>query len=161
MLRTRLSLLGMLVIIQFALGLAISSSLAQEWRVRVKPRGTLKVVDLWIPSVSVNYNYAESLVTLDRNNNYVPCLAEDWRWIDGQTIEFKLRRGVTFHNGEEFNAETLRVNWQEYLGMETPENVQYEIIPDETDFVIIDEHTVRFTFPAPAGLALVQFLDFQ
>ena len=41
------------------------------------------------------------MVMLDRDNNLKPCLAEDLRWIDERTIEFKLRK-ATFHNGEEF-----------------------------------------------------------
>jgi hypothetical protein len=37
-------------------------SLAQEWQVRVKPRGTLNVVDLDEPDISVLRNYAEAYV---------------------------------------------------------------------------------------------------
>ena len=59
-------------------------------------------------------NYAEGLVTLDKDNNFVPCLAEGWRWIDERTIEFRLRQGVSFHNGETFNAEAVRINWEAY-----------------------------------------------
>ena len=46
----------------------------------------------------------------DKDNNWAPCLAEDWRWLNERTIEFQLREGVKFHNGESFNAEALRVN---------------------------------------------------
>jgi peptide/nickel transport system substrate-binding protein len=83
-------------------------------------------------------------VGLDKDNkNPRPALAEDWRWIDDRTIEFKLRTGVTFHNGEKFNAEAVRVNWDEYKKMEVPGVLPHEIIPDETIFEIIDEYTVR------------------
>ena len=105
MLRIRFSPLVILVLFQLILGIALlPPSLAQEWAFR-RPRGTVRVVDLYLPSVSVMLNYAEGLVTLDKDNNWVPCLAEDWRWMDDRTIEFKLRQGVTFHNGERFNAE--------------------------------------------------------
>ena len=70
--------------------------LAQE---KTIPQGTLKVVDLWAVHSSIEYNYLEGLVTLDKDNNYVPCLAEVWKWIDERTIEFRLRRGVTFQDG--------------------------------------------------------------
>ena len=49
------------------------------------------------------------LVTTDKDNNWVPCLAKDWRWIDDKTIEFKLREDIRFHNGEKFNAEVYFV----------------------------------------------------
>ena len=92
MLRRVFFVLAILAFIQFSLGIALSTpSLAQEWAIRGKPRGTLRVVDLFIPSASIVSNYAEGLVTLGKDNNWVLCLAEDWRWINDRTIEFKLR----------------------------------------------------------------------
>jgi peptide/nickel transport system substrate-binding protein len=102
-------------------------------------------------------NYAEGLVTLDEDNNVVPCLAENWRWLDDRTIEFKLRRGVKFHNGEEFNAEAVRVNWEAYKGMENPRVISFTNLSDETIFEIIDKYIMRFTIPEPDGLAYVKF----
>jgi peptide/nickel transport system substrate-binding protein len=152
--------LTILVFIQFSLGIVLSTpSLGQEWAVR-RPRGTLKVVNLFVPSVSTMRNYAETLVTLDKDNNWVPCLATDWRWIDDRTIEFKLRQGVTFHNGEKFNAEAARINWEEYKRMECPRPHRFLVPSDDTVFEIVDEYTVRFTFPEPDGLVFVKFLWF-
>jgi peptide/nickel transport system substrate-binding protein len=146
------------LIIQFIVGIAFSpQSLAQEWEFYTKPRGTLKVVAMEFPSASAAQNYAEKLVATDKDNNYVPGLAEDWRWVDHRTIEFRLRRGVTFHNGEEFNAEAVRINWEAYKSMENPRVISYTLLPDETLFQKIDDYTVRFTFPEPDGLALVKF----
>ena len=152
--------LAILTFIQFALGIALSPpSHAQEWAVR-RLTGTLKVVDLFSPAGSAMMNYAESLVTLDKDNNWVPCLAEDWRWLDDRTIEFALRRGVTFQNGERFNANAVRVNWEQYKKMECPRPMWFLVLPDETVLKIVDEHTVRFTFSDPDGLAFVKFCWF-
>ena len=49
----------------------------------------------------------------------------DWRWADERTIEFKLRKGVTFHNGEEFNAEAVKINWEQYRNMVRPRAPAY------------------------------------
>ncbi len=147
-----------LAFIQFSLGTLLSQpSLAQEWTLRVKPRGTLKVVDLLLPSLSLIRNYSEGLVDLDKDNNLVPCLAEDWRWIDDRTIEFKLREGVRFHNGERFNAEAVKVNWEAYRRMQIPRPTRFLVPSDETMFEIIDEYVVRFSFPEPDGLAFLKF----
>jgi len=153
--------LAILAFIQFSFSTVLTpASLAQEWEFRLRPRGTLRVVDLGLSSVSGKANYAEGLVTLDKDNNWVPSLAEDCRWIDDRTIVFKLREGVRFHNGERFNAEAVRVNWEEYKRMETPYILSFLVLPDETVFEIIDEYAVRFTFPEPDGLAFVKFRVF-
>src|SRR5262249_7325349 len=34
-------------------------------------------------------------------------LATAWRWVDDLTLEFDLRRGVTFHNGQPFDADDV------------------------------------------------------
>jgi len=61
-----------LCIIQFLVSTIFSNALmAQEWEFR-RHRGTLKVVDLLFPSASVILNYAEGLVSIDKNNKLVP-----------------------------------------------------------------------------------------
>ncbi len=152
--------LAILALIQFSLGIFLSpSSLAQEWEVQ-ETQGTVRVIDFIHSAVSVMLNYAEGLVNLDKDNNWVPSLASNWRWVDDHTIEFKLRKGVRFHNGEEFNAETLRINWQEYRKMENPRVISFTNLPDETIFEIIDKYKVRFILPEPDGLAFVKFMWF-
>lgn len=39
--------------------------------------------------------------------DYKPALATAWKWIDPTTLEFELRKGVTFQNGEPFNADDV------------------------------------------------------
>jgi peptide/nickel transport system substrate-binding protein len=36
-----------------------------------------------------------------------PLLATSWNWIDTTTLELELRRGVTFHNGDDFSADDV------------------------------------------------------
>ena len=67
-------------------------------------------------------------------------MAEDWRWLNDRTIDFKLREGVRFHNGEKFNAEAVFINWENYRKMEIPNGSFFLVLPDETLFEIIDEY---------------------
>ncbi|MBU2089466.1 MAG: ABC transporter substrate-binding protein, partial [Alphaproteobacteria bacterium] len=50
-----------------------------------------------------------SLIDLDRQGDLspVPGLAESWKRIDDRTLELVLRKGATFHNGDEVTAEDV------------------------------------------------------
>jgi peptide/nickel transport system substrate-binding protein len=160
MVRTKYTLVTVLALFYCTFSVSLATApFAQEVTKDRKPQGTLRVVDLWNIAGSVMMNYAEGLVTLDKDNNVVPCLAESWRWIDERTIEFRLRRGVSFHSGEPFNAEVVRTNWEAYQKLKTPK-YPFLTIPDETVFEIVSEYTVRFTFPEPDGMAFGKFVYF-
>lgn len=40
-------------------------------------------------------------------NEYKGQLAKSWKQVDDKTLEFELRQGVKFHNGEEFDADSV------------------------------------------------------
>jgi peptide/nickel transport system substrate-binding protein len=42
-----------------------------------------------------------------KTNEYKGELATAWRWVDDRTLEFDLRRGVKFHNGDPFTADDV------------------------------------------------------
>jgi peptide/nickel transport system substrate-binding protein len=53
-------------------------------------------------------NITETLVNLSPDNGSVtPSLATSWRQLDDLTWEFKLREGVTFHDGRPFDARAV------------------------------------------------------
>jgi peptide/nickel transport system substrate-binding protein len=58
--------------------------------------------------VIIGANVWDTLVTLDpKTNQYKGNLAKSWKQVDEKTIEFDLREGVKFHNGEEFDADSV------------------------------------------------------
>ncbi len=60
-----------------------------------------------IPQVLL-YNVYETLVKLDETGSIQPLLAESWELSDdGLEYTFQLRKGVKFHNGDPFNADTV------------------------------------------------------
>jgi peptide/nickel transport system substrate-binding protein len=94
----------------------------------------------------------DGLIYLDpETNEYTGNLATSWEWIDDTTLEFKLRQGVTFHNGEPFNADDVvfTVNYvaDEANGAKTQRNVNWMKSAEK-----IDDYTVRILlkdkFPA-------------
>lgn len=61
-----------------------------------------------IPQVLL-VNVYEGLVQLDANGKIAPLLAESWTVSpDNRTYTFKLQEGVTFSNGDEFSADSVK-----------------------------------------------------
>lgn len=124
------------------------------------PKGELRYVFHAPVFPLIRFNVTESLVSVDGSGKYIPRLAESWRWLDERTIEFKLRRGVKFHNGEEFNAHVVVTNWAEYR--KNPLNLYGALrIPQDTLVEALNEYTVTFSFPEPDGLALLKIQWFS
>jgi peptide/nickel transport system substrate-binding protein len=64
-------------------------------------------------------NLFNSLLTIDVQLNYVPDLAESWDILEnGKVYVFPLRKGVTFHDGTDFDAEVVRWNYQRIMDPE-------------------------------------------
>ena len=122
------------------------------------PRGELRVVDTHpVNWGSITLNVFEHLLELDKDGQLVPRLATGWRWLDDRTLEFTLRPGVTFHNGEAFDAEIVQLNWAENTRLGQPHRSgTYMNFQPGSRLEIIDAHTVRFRFPDPDGAALVK-----
>ena len=124
------------------------------------PRGEVRIVDKsplnW---VSVVYNVFEHLMELDKDGTLVPRLATGWRWLDERTLEVTLRQGVTFHNGEVFDAEIVKLNWDENTRLRQPHRpgAFLNFKPGST-LDIVDPYTVRFVFPEPDGGALAKII---
>lgn len=90
-------------------------------------------------------------------NEYKGNLATSWDWIDDLTLELKLREGVTFHNGEPFDADDVvyTVNFvaDESNGVKTQRNVNWMKSAEK-----IDQYTVRIHLKAPFPAA-IEFLS--
>ena len=56
------------------------------------------------PNNNVAAHIFDYLVLRDERQRPIPGLAESWKTIDPLTWEFKLRRGVKFHDGSDFTA---------------------------------------------------------
>ncbi len=69
-------------------------------------------------NVILNYLIYDRLIELNPETGprYIPALATEWKISpDGKEYTFKLREGVKFHNGEPFNAESVKVTFERYL----------------------------------------------
>jgi len=101
-----------------------------------------------VPSTNVQYNIFETLVKRDDDNNIVAGLAESWEAIDETTFEFKLRQGVTFHDGEDFNADAVKSSLDRILDPEVASS-KFNTFSMITSVDIVDEYTVRIITEYP------------
>jgi peptide/nickel transport system substrate-binding protein len=60
-----------------------------------------------ISSTSVLRHVYDPLVDVTNDDRFVPALAESWRAVNATTWRFTLRRGVSFHDGTPFNADSV------------------------------------------------------
>jgi len=104
----------------------------------------------------------EKLVGVDDAGKIVGVLAESWRALSDTAWEFKLRRNVTFHNGESFTAEAVKFSIERVLNPATKSPWGGRIAAvDKVEPV--DAHTVRITTKGPfapllQGLTVVDIL---
>ncbi len=87
----------------------------------------------------------DSLVDLDQNLNIVPKLAEKWTISpDGLVYTFNLRKGVKFHDGTDFDAQAVKVNFDRMMDEKTASARRSEI--SSVDKVeVVDPQTVKIT----------------
>jgi ABC-type transport system substrate-binding protein len=122
------------------------------------PRGELRIVDMhpgnW---ASVTLHVFEHLMELDKTGKLVPRLATSWQWRNDRTLDVTLRHGITFHNGEVFDAEIVKLNWEENTRLGQPHiSGAFMNFTPGSRLEILDAQTVRFIFPEPDGAALAK-----
>lgn len=91
------------------------------------------------------YLFHDALVKAMPEGNSTPCLAESWTVSDDTKVyEFKLRKGVKFHNGDDMTAEDVVFTVNRYKA------AQAKVLKDRIDKLeAVNPHLVRFTFKEP------------
>lgn len=107
----------------------------------------------------------EPLVTQDDTGAPVPCLAESWEMSeDGKQWTFYLRQGVKFHDGSDFNADTVIANFDRMkMGVKSSSFYPLDIdshYPNLENYEKIDDYTIRLTFSQPAPTQLYNMVNF-
>ncbi|GGB61822.1 peptide ABC transporter substrate-binding protein [Tistrella bauzanensis] len=106
---------------------------------------------------SVATNIYDGLVYRGPDLKLQPALATEWQVLDeGKRLRFKLREGVTFHNGEPFNANAVKFTFDRLLGEDGkkgPQRSNYTVI-DRIN--IIDDTTVDFVLKQPDPVLLTK-----
>lgn len=94
---------------------------------------------------TVGYCWGNCLVELDKNAKAIPELAESWEAKPGATEwVFKLRKGVTFHNGKEMTAADVVYSINRHRG-EGSKSGAAGSLTSVTDVKASDTHEVTIT----------------
>jgi peptide/nickel transport system substrate-binding protein len=100
----------------------------------------------------------DKLVDAAPDLKIVPQLATEWNWSDdGLTLTMKLKPGVTFHDGEPFNAEAVKFNLDRARSM--PESMRKSEVASIESVTAVDPTTVAIKVKTPDATLLAQFAD--
>jgi peptide/nickel transport system substrate-binding protein len=139
-----------------AMTVFLLSAQARAQELTVGLAGAVTSMDPHFHNLSPNNGVAahlfSSLVGQDEKLRLRPELAESWRALDDTTWEFKLRRGVRFHDGSPFEAEDVAATLRRIPAVPNSPS-SFAIYSRAIQAVeIVDAHTIRFKTAAPYPL---------
>jgi peptide/nickel transport system substrate-binding protein len=145
-----------------ALTLAITTCVANSQTLRI---GLAEDPDILDPSLARSFvgrivftSLCDKLVDIDEKLNIVPQLATSWQWsADNKALTMKLRPGVTFHDGEKFDAAAVKFNIDRHKN-QPGSNRRGELSP-VTTVDVIDELTAKINLNAPFSPLLSVLAD--
>lgn len=150
-----------LAIAALAWGLALPAAAQTPSTLRI---GLADDPDALDPTLSRTYvgrivfaGLCDKLFDIDAKLNVVPQLATSYEWTDPQTLVIKLRDGVTFHDGEKFDAAAVKTSLERHQTMQgsTRRGEISAIDRVETP----DALTVKLLLKSPSSPLVVQLTD--
>lgn len=100
------------------------------------------------PHMVYDYVY-DGLVNQGENGKY-PALAESWTVsADGMNIDFHLRKGVKFHNGDPFTADDVKFTFDRVMAPNSTHAYRRGFIDSVERIDVLDQHTARFVLKQP------------
>jgi peptide/nickel transport system substrate-binding protein len=101
-------------------------------------------------------NIYEPLVRRDKDLKLEPALAESWEVVSPTVWRFKLRKGVTFHDGAPFTADDVLATFER---TRSPGSDAKTKVQSVAEIKKIDDHTIDVVTRKPAPILLSEFSD--
>ncbi|OGL00431.1 MAG: hypothetical protein A3D33_08305 [Candidatus Rokubacteria bacterium RIFCSPHIGHO2_02_FULL_73_26] len=144
--------------VSLVLGLLAAAPAGAQDRVRSKevvlglgaePRTMLAVTIVdWTTNTQLEHVYDRLLDRDPKTLRPRPMLATGWKIVNDTTWEFTLRRGVKFHNGEPFDAQSVKAT-MDYLKNPASKSHYAAYWRLVKEVQIVDPYTVRFVTEKP------------
>ena len=126
-----------------------TTTLAQTKDLTIALSTPVTTVDPHFHNLSPNNAMAahvfETLVKADASLKTYPGLAESWKALSDTEWEFKLRKGVKWHNGEPFTAEDVAATIKRIPNVPNSPASFAVFVRAIKEVKVIDPHTIRFT----------------
>lgn len=126
-----------------------ATTLAQTKDLTIALSTPVTTVDPHFHNLSPNNAMAahvfETLVKADASLKTYPGLAESWKALSDTEWEFKLRKGVKWHNGEPFTAEDVAATIKRIPNVPNSPASFAVFVRAIKEVKVIDPHTIRFT----------------
>ncbi len=135
-----------------AAGVIASSAWAADLRYAIKTEPP-SIDPHWSTNTSAKETALHTfdlLISKDDLMGLQPGLAESWKPIDDLTWEFKLRKGVKFHDGTPFTADDVVFSFERAVALPSPTSFKQYLAAKKT--IKIDDHTVQVKTAKPNPL---------
>jgi peptide/nickel transport system substrate-binding protein len=104
------------------------------------------------PNNAMARHVFETLVSTDSAQRRLPGLAESWRALSDTEWEFKLRKGVKFHDGSDFTAADVVATFARVPKVPNSPAAFTVFVRSIKEVVAVDAHTLRLKTAAPHPL---------
>jgi peptide/nickel transport system substrate-binding protein len=119
-------------------------------------------VEAGVPGFSMMYPHMYETIVWRRGDLTLDpalSLAEKWEQLNPTTLRFKLRQGATFHNGDDFDAEAVKVTAETFTAPESKFPVKSSMAVTR-EVKVIDKYTADYITEVPSR-PLLRILGFQ
>ena len=108
------------------------------------------------PNNQIAQHIFSRLMEQDEKQRLLPGLAESWKPVDDTTWEFKLRKGVKFHDGSDFNVDDVIFSMERAAAHPNARS-SFKVFSHGGDksYVRVDDYTLRVKTPKPYPLMAV------
>lgn len=153
--------LGCAALLAASVGDVSAKDLKLRWGVgmEVSTLDPVYLTNNW--ELATGYNIYDSLVWPDAEGGVKPWVAESWSVSeDGRTWTFRLREGLTFHDGSPLEADDVVFSMQRLLTLNGPNATSFRALTPES-VSAPDPQTVVFSLDNPNSSFLAALVTFK
>jgi len=111
------------------------------------------------PNMEVDKLIYSALVTQDEQMRIIPDLATSWRTLDDTHWEFKLKTGVTFHDGTPFTPDDIVFTYQRARSVPNSPGSFQQFLKHVAAVKVVDDATIVIETTQPDPILLNQLMN--